>query len=792
MFQVLAVYLGASWVLLQVIGELREALDLPRWIGPVSLILLVLGLLMVVATAWVQAHPPAAPTESASPTPGSWELALGGVRASLARGEVPHLTWARAALGGVFAFSLLFGLAGLYVVIRDRGQSFQPPPALAENAAPGIAVLPFTVSDPALEEWREGMVNVLSTNLDGAGGLRAIDSRTVLARWDEHAGGDARSDLAGSLEVARAAGARHALLGNVIAGGGGLRINAEVYQVDSQTPLDRVTVEGPVDSIFALVDRLSVRVLEAVLPDMEGEFAGVGLARVTTGSLPALRAFLEGESLFRRGRFGEAIPAYERAVAADSTFALASYRLSNCYGWAESIQSELSGEAIERAWRHADRLPERERILVGAERALFLGTLDGLDALRLAVRRYPDDPEAWYLLGDTYMHLGSQALVPTGEVEAALARSVELDPDFTPAHIHLADMAFRYDADSARARARIDRYRELAGGTTHHQGLELAFALAFGDSATRALAREGLDTTTASLTNLGATNLLGPRFVDALGDVSRELRRRGHRRAPIFDAYTDYLHGRVRAASGRLADSGYPAEEALADGNLLLQVLGYLRSETALAGRIPGLAELDPAAVGRLDDFATAAVSDTANPISTLAAGMWAAGRGRDRERAAATATLRAAVDRLEREGDEYGSRFAAGGADALDGFGAWRRGDRAAARGLLEDARTRATASSYPGSVLNDVIRWWEAGLAQEEGRTDEAETFLRSLADIYPVANLRLGRLLDERGARAEAIEAYRLFITAWYDPEPEFLPLVEDVGQRIAILMDTGDGD
>ncbi|NIU79359.1 MAG: hypothetical protein GWN71_39190, partial [Gammaproteobacteria bacterium] len=55
--QVLLVYLGASWVLLQVVNELSEALALPDWVSPVAVILLLVGLLIIVATAWVQSHP---------------------------------------------------------------------------------------------------------------------------------------------------------------------------------------------------------------------------------------------------------------------------------------------------------------------------------------------------------------------------------------------------------------------------------------------------------------------------------------------------------------------------------------------------------------------------------------------------------------------------------------------------------------------------------------------------------------------------------------------------------------
>ena len=40
------------------------------------------------------------------------------------------------------------------------------------------------------QPWREGMVELLGTNLDGVAGLRSIDSRTVMARYREHVRGD--------------------------------------------------------------------------------------------------------------------------------------------------------------------------------------------------------------------------------------------------------------------------------------------------------------------------------------------------------------------------------------------------------------------------------------------------------------------------------------------------------------------------------------------------------------------------------------------------------------------------
>ncbi len=187
--QVLIAYLAVSWGILQLIDVLQGTLGLPVWMQPVALILLVIGLVIIAATAWVQSHPLTRERAARDEIPEAWALQPSEIPEALGRGRLPHLTWARALLGGGVAFLLLFGFAGIYVVIKDRGQSFAPTEAIAgDDVLPAVAVLPFSVTGEELVEWREGMVNLLSTNLDGAAGLRAINSRTVLARWDDTVG----------------------------------------------------------------------------------------------------------------------------------------------------------------------------------------------------------------------------------------------------------------------------------------------------------------------------------------------------------------------------------------------------------------------------------------------------------------------------------------------------------------------------------------------------------------------------------------------------------------------------
>ncbi|HET9332223.1 MAG TPA: adenylate/guanylate cyclase domain-containing protein, partial [Gemmatimonadota bacterium] len=428
LFRVAALYIVAATLVFLGTNAIRDAVGFPGWISWVALVLLAIGLGIVLSTAWVQAHPRTADRVAKAHVPGKWDLALGQLGRSMTRGEVPHLTWGRALFGGLIAFSLLFGAAGLYVVIKDRGRSFSPAGAIAEDAAPGLAVLPFTVNGPGLDVWREGVIDLVSANIDGAGGLRAIDGRTVLARWSEVVEGSATPDLEDALEVGRRTGARYALLGSATALGSDVRLVADVYDLSSGASLGQTQVQGAPDSVYSLVDRLSIGVLETILTGKTDDLPQISLARVTTTSLPALKAYLEAEVLYRRSDFDAAIPLLQQAVEADSTFALAQYRLSHVYGWTETIGSDLSILAVERAARYAERLPEREAILVRASLANDRGSLDELDALRQGVRKYPDDVELWFTLGETYYHLGQFALSTDAQHDEAWARAIELDP----------------------------------------------------------------------------------------------------------------------------------------------------------------------------------------------------------------------------------------------------------------------------------------------------------------------------------------------------------------------------
>ena len=264
--QVLAVYLGASWAVLQIADTLTEALSLPEWVSPVSIILPLVGLVIILATAWVQSLPSTTAAEEAGERPTDWELAPAAAVESLKRGRIPHLTWGRAVFGGIFALSMLFGGAGVYVVFTG-GQSFiGSTEAGASDAADGIAILPFNVSGVEDADcWGEGMVDLLSTNLDGMGCYRTIDARTVMARWRESVGDDASPDLRAALSAAGLTGARYAVIGSTVGIGTDLRLVAEVYDLSNGAEVGSGQGAGSQDDPMSLIDELSLETMRVLL-----------------------------------------------------------------------------------------------------------------------------------------------------------------------------------------------------------------------------------------------------------------------------------------------------------------------------------------------------------------------------------------------------------------------------------------------------------------------------------------------------------------------------------------------
>jgi len=226
-----------------------------------------------------------------------------------------------------------------------------------------VAIMPFRTAgaDPSLGYLREGMMDLLETKLTGEGGPRAAAPRTVMAAWHQVASaGDADLSEEQAARVARTIGAGQFMLGSVVGSRSHLVLSATLTSAGATSPsATQATVEGPEDSLPAMVDRLTAELLMggAGVRDVQG-------ASLTTNSLDALKAYFDGQAAFRRGQYEEAGQRFSRALDVDSAFTLAAVWLLRSGQWGHVVPDEERVHQV--VWDGRNSLSRRDRELVEA------------------------------------------------------------------------------------------------------------------------------------------------------------------------------------------------------------------------------------------------------------------------------------------------------------------------------------------------------------------------------------------------------------------------------------------
>ena len=318
------------------------------------------------------------------------------------------------------------------------------PPSLPLDANL-LAVAPFEVLDPSLELWREGMGDVLSRYLDGAGPLRTVSQTVVHRRWT------GRPDRASAEALARRTGAGLVVFGQAVPkGGDSVLLRATVLRMAEGGAHEEIEVAGETGRLGALADSLGHGILDAL-----GRTQPIGATRLASlgaGSLPALKAFLRGEQLYRQGSWDSALVHYDRALALDSGFALPNRRMAAIQWFNPTTKhSYKSWEEYARRAELLNRgLSPRDSLLIAGLAAyvriqeednttFFADFRNAGAAFEAAVKRYPTDPEAWYFLGEFRFHNQS----PWEESLAAFDQAIALDSLFATSYEHTVELAVR-------------------------------------------------------------------------------------------------------------------------------------------------------------------------------------------------------------------------------------------------------------------------------------------------------------------------------------------------------------
>ena len=387
-FRTAAAYLASAFVVLQVADLTFEPLGLPASAYRALIIVAAIGFPVALLLSWFfdirkadsHAHP---------------RLRMSGIAA-------------------LIAFVMICSGFMAYGVVRhwDRADY---------DGAEVIAVLPFKIiggSDLAYLE--NGLVEMVSRNIDGAAGLRAVAPDMVLTYAKEKSATSPTEDLAEKMS------ARFLVTGNVSQAGSNLRVTATLHDFEKSGG-DPVVIEGSKDSLFTIVDRLSAQLLAATRKGQDARLSQS--AAITTSSLAALREYLKGEEFYRRTQYDSAIAQFSEAVTIDSTFALAYYRLAV----AQSNEAAFAPArvALEKGLRHRGRLTARDQTLLLALSDFINGDIDQAEEkYRGLLEEYPGDMEATYSLAQALYNFNGYRGRSATEAKPLIAQVEAADPEF--------------------------------------------------------------------------------------------------------------------------------------------------------------------------------------------------------------------------------------------------------------------------------------------------------------------------------------------------------------------------
>jgi eukaryotic-like serine/threonine-protein kinase len=367
-----------------------------------------------------------------------------------------------------------------------------------------VAVMTFAniTREPADDWIGTGIAETVSSDLKNIHGLTVIGRARVYDAL-RNLSTDAHVNDGLAIDIGRRLGATWVVVGGYQRMGPMVRITANFVDVATGELRGTVKVDGRIDDIFALQDKIVYELSQGLNVALQGSEVA-GIEKKETFSVQAYESYARGMMNLRqatRDSIERAIAAFEEATRHDPEYAIAWAALGGAFGLKGSFLSlgEMLHKAIE------------------------------LERRALAI-----DPE----LSDAHMWLGS-ALLTLGEVDAAIAairEAIRLEPDNGQAHQGLARALWVGKGDFPAAIPEFERAIEL-NPEAGYSYLQLGLLLAWEGEYDRAeeVCRRAVElqeqyiSGNAGLQIVGAHSRLGyvhylrGRFDDALRAYEREM-----------------------------------------------------------------------------------------------------------------------------------------------------------------------------------------------------------------------------------------------------------------------------
>ena len=359
--------LGFYAVLFVVVAMLARAaiiaLNVPDWVERGAIMVTALGLPAILSTWYVQRRL----REPADTTPTATPRSRGPVASAvsvLAPRMVQWFTWQRTWVGGVLVLSGYAVAIGAFVLMRALGVgpvgSLFATGALANRDR--LIVTSFSSSDTSLAMLINEAVRANLSQSRVVSVVSPVAIAAALERMQRPRQSELTFDLA--RQVAQREGVKAIVDGSVRSVGSRYALTIRLVSVDSAEYLAvfQKTADG-LEEVLRAVDEVARRLRGKIGESLREVRESKPLEQVTTPSLEALRIYARAARLLDTG--GDPLEGAARlreAIGIDTTFAMAYRKLGVALSNAGMPRIQVDS-ALEMAYRHRDRLTERERLM---------------------------------------------------------------------------------------------------------------------------------------------------------------------------------------------------------------------------------------------------------------------------------------------------------------------------------------------------------------------------------------------------------------------------------------------
>ena len=636
---------------------------------------------------------------------------------------------------------------------------------------PSLAVLYFddNTGDESLKTWRKGLADLLTCDLLQSRHIRVVDGYQLysilkdldLLESDTYSAEDLK-------KIASAAKVSNLVVGNYNLLGQTLIFDVQIKDMDSGTTIKSLREEARnTQEIWPKVDSLTRRIKEHLgFPkEIIAQDVDTDIGRITTRNPEAFESYIKGRSYQYTGDMANAVTWLKKALEIDPEFAMA-YRTLGVV--------TISREYLQKAFDLRDKVSERERRQI--EQVYYFNK--GYDYHGLAIESgerllelYPEDILTRTNIAVFYRDIG--------RLDKSLEQ-VQVLQRFAPRNVFtIVQSALTYQALGQHEKGirDIEAYLEEAGDHLFgHEFLarlyidkgeyekalrEIDIALGMEPNSYRWAVKAKILVCRGDLTAaeniyrekynwfaLSMLRMIQGRFREALEFQEKHEQRWRKKEMKTLEAGAQIDQAHILLQAGRFHEALDMAQRTVA--------LAHDIEDTGLKIRslfVLGLAQCRMEAWEAAEKTASALEALVANDIHLQSpwkyehlSGRIALGKGRNHE----------AVEKFKK---------------ALS-FGYWDF------RYVFPPLILQALAEAYEG--MGNIDKAQET-YERISNMTSERLIF----GDIYARSFYQLGRIFEQRGNTAKAIEHYRIFLDLWKNADTG-LPEVDDARARLAALQ------